>query len=188
MSYLSSSLGARIVHRYKPRWSHYLRSPVLGFASRRSLASSSSPPPPPPTDYTKLKRLEDANPERIKGIQINPDSVGKDILPGNLVYRKYKWSGNTRKIPLELKYGYFWMMTDLQKTDKKPTLSNESLISEEEAQVFPVLTGLKTLNKEKADLPFFLVDKQQQHGKSFSFFLFKVHYDVEGSFLWFSQF
>jgi hypothetical protein len=137
---------------------------VLGFASRRSLASSSSPPPP--TDYTKLKRLEDANPERIKGIQINPDSVGKDILPGNLVYRKYKWSGNTRKIPLELKYGYFWMMTDLRKTDKKPTLSNESLIPEEEAQVFPVFTGLTTLKKEKADLPFFLVDKQQ-HGKSF---------------------
>jgi hypothetical protein len=129
--------------------------------TNRSLASS-SPEDGKTTDYTKLRRLEDANPERIRGIQVNPDSVGNIVLPGNLLYKKYKWSGNTRKVPMELELGYFWMMSDLRKTSGKPTLSNETLIPEEEAQLFPVLTGLKTLNKDKADLPFFFVDN---HGE-----------------------
>ena len=110
-------------------------------------------------DLSHLQRLEDANPERIQGILVNPKSVGYHVLPGNLVYKKYKWSGNTRKIPLELEHGYFWMISDLRRTDKKPTLSNETLISEEEAQFFPVLTGLKSLSRQNADLPFFFLDR-----------------------------
>ena len=66
--------------------------------------------PDEPKGFEHLPRLESANPDRIKGIQVNPDSVGSTVLPGNLVYKKYKWSGNTRKIPLELKHGYFWMV------------------------------------------------------------------------------
>ena len=50
------------------------------------------------------------------------------------------------------------MLGDLKKTFGKPTLSNEELIPEEEAQLFPVLTGLKNLNKEEADVPFYFVD------------------------------
>jgi hypothetical protein len=65
-------------------------------------------PPPPPTNYTKLKRLKNANPKQIKGIQVNPDSVGKEILPGNLVYRKYK-SGQYSENSIETQ---IWLLLD----------------------------------------------------------------------------
>jgi ATPase complex subunit ATP10 len=97
-------------------------------------------------EFAKLPRLEDANPERIYGIEVNPDSLGHGVLPGNLIYKTYKWSGNTRKVPLELAHGYFWMVSDLKKTNQKPTLSNETLIPEEKAQIFPILEGLTTLD------------------------------------------
>jgi ATPase complex subunit ATP10 len=113
-------------------------------------------------DFTKLQRFEDANPDRIAEIQVNPDSLGSKILPGNLVYKKYKFSGNTRKVPLELVHGYFWMMSDLRITNHKPTLSNDSLIKEEDAQIFPVLTGLKSLRGEPADLPFYFTSGAQK--------------------------
>jgi hypothetical protein len=146
-----------------PKWSHspLLRPPTICVnLATRSFASSS----PPETDFTnKLPRLEDANPERIRGIQVSPDSVGNNILPGNLVYKKYRFSGNTRKVPMELTHGYFWMMWDLRNTDGKPTLANETLIPEEDAQLFPLLTGLKTLNKDKADLPFFFVENNGKY-------------------------
>lgn len=145
----------RLVYRHSTRWSqHQFTRPPAANIIHRNLSSSL----PPPTDFTKLKRFEDANPERIRGINVNPKSIGTVILPGNLVYKKYKWSGNTRKVPMELEHGYFWMMWDLRNTEGKPTLSNETLIPEEDAQLFPMLTGLKTLNKEKADLPFFFVE------------------------------
>lgn len=107
-----------------------------------------------------FRGFEDANPTRIEGIKVNPESVGNSILPGNLVYKFYKWTGNTRKIPLELAHGYFWMVADLKKTGGKPTLSNDMLIPAKEAQVFPTLTGLESLCKVKTDLPYFcLADK-----------------------------
>lgn len=118
---------------------------------------SSSPRNPEDTDFSKLRRLEDANPERIHGIQVNPDSIGSNILPGNLVYKFYKWTGNTRKVPLELVHGYFWMLNDLKATNGKPTLSNEKLIPAEEAQTFPMLMGLESLSRKKTDLPYFLI-------------------------------
>eukprot|EP00536_Pseudo-nitzschia_multiseries_P002899 jgi/Psemu1/301652/fgenesh1_kg.41_\ len=110
-------------------------------------------------EFAKLTRLEDANPERINGIQVNPDSLGYNVLPGNLTYKTYKWSGNTRKIPLELAHGYFWMVSDLKKTNQKPTLSNETLIPEGEAQLFPTLEGLTTLDDldTVVDLPLFFL-------------------------------
>jgi mitochondrial ATPase complex subunit ATP10 len=111
---------------------------------------------------SKFASFEDANPERIKGIQVNPDSVGSTVLPGNYVYKKFRLSGNTRKVPVELEHGYFWMMWDLEKTGKKPTISNETLISEKDAESFPVLTGLHTLNKERVDLPFYFVEQADE--------------------------
>jgi len=127
--------------------------------SRRYLSSTPPPSPPPPdnTDFSKLRRLEDANPERIHGIQVNPDGIGSTVLPGNLVYKYYKWTGNTRKVPLELVHGYFWMLNDLKATNAKPTLSNETLIPEEGAQTFPMLTGLESLSREPTDLPYFFI-------------------------------
>ena len=110
-------------------------------------------------EASKFASFEDANPDRIKGIQVNPDSVGSTVLPGNYVYKKFRLSGNTRKVPVELEHGYFWMMWDLEKTGKKPTISNETLISDRDAESFPVLTGLNTLNKERVDLPFYFLDQ-----------------------------
>ncbi|CAJ1942694.1 unnamed protein product [Cylindrotheca closterium] len=110
------------------------------------------------TTAEKLQRFEDANPDRIRDIQVNPEGIGSQILPGNLVYKKYRFSGNTRKVPLELVHGYFWMMWDLRRTGHKTTLSNETLIPAEQAQLFPVLQGVQSLNDTKTDLPFFFVD------------------------------
>ena len=122
--------------------------------------SMSSAPPPGDTDFPGLRRFEDANPTRIQGINLNPNGIGSNVLPGNLVYKYYKWTGNTRKIPLELAHGYFWMLSDLKKTGGKPTLPNDELIPEEEAQTFPFLSGLESLSKIKTDLPYaFIADK-----------------------------
>ncbi len=128
--------------------------PRSGVEGRKFLSTS---PPPEDTDFSKVKRLEDANPERIRAINVNPDSIGSTILPGNLVYKHYKWTGNTRKVPLELVHGYFWMLNDLKITGGKPSLPNDFLIPEEEAQTFPMLTGLESLSRVTTDLPFFFI-------------------------------
>eukprot|EP00934_Nitzschia_sp_Nitz4_P003093 Nitzschia sp. Nitz4//scaffold78_size91513//76429//77579//NITZ4_004937-RA/size91513-snap-gene-0.142-mRNA-1//-1//CDS//3329558154//3083//frame0 len=129
--------------------------------SQTSLRSESSGNGPDPmgsdTDFAKIRRLEDANPDRIEGIQVNPDGIGASVLPGNLVYRHYKWTGNTRKVPLELVHGYFWMVNDLSATQGKPTLSNDALIPAAEAQAFPMLFGLESLSGEKTDIPYFFM-------------------------------
>jgi hypothetical protein len=120
----------------------------------------SSLPPPGDKNFSELRRFEDANPTRIEGINVNPDGIGSKVLPGNLVYKYYKWTGNTRKIPLELAHGYFWMLKDLKNTGGKPTLPNSELIPEEESQTFPTLTGLESLSNVKTDLPYaFIADK-----------------------------
>jgi mitochondrial ATPase complex subunit ATP10 len=116
-------------------------------------------------ESSSFKRLEEANPERIHGIKVNPDSLGNEILPGNLIYKTYKLTGNVRKIPVELVKGYFWMVTDLKKTNHKPTLSNDNLIPEHESQTFPTLMGLRALSDTTTtvDLPWFFLDQQYEH-------------------------
>eukprot|EP00533_Pseudo-nitzschia_delicatissima_P010503 CAMPEP_0116089770 /NCGR_PEP_ID=MMETSP0327-20121206/6597_1 /TAXON_ID=44447 /ORGANISM="Pseudo-nitzschia delicatissima, Strain B596" /LENGTH=339 /DNA_ID=CAMNT_0003580973 /DNA_START=29 /DNA_END=1048 /DNA_ORIENTATION=- len=138
-------------------------TPMCHYSSSSLLASDNKK-----KEFAKLPRLEDANPERIHGIEVNPDSLGYGILPGNLIYKTYKWSGNTRKVPLELAHGYFWMVTDLKKTNQKPTFSNEKLISEKEAQVFPVLEGLTSLEDldTNVDLPFVFLEHAHGMQKS----------------------
>ena len=148
---------ARSISRHDVSTATSLRylTPICHYSSSSLLASDNKK-----KEFTKLPRLEDANPERIHGIEVNPDSLGYGVLPGNLIYKTYKWSGNTRKVPLELAHGYFWMVTDLKKTNQKPTLSNEKLIPEKEAQVFPVLEGLTSLEdlETKVDLPFVFLE------------------------------
>lgn len=128
--------------------------PSQGVASRMFL---STPPSPDETDFSKMRRFEDANPERIHGINVNPVGLGSTVLPGNLVYKHYKWTGNTRKVPLELVHGYFWMLKDMKNTGGKPILPNEALIPEDEAQMFPMLTGLQSLSKVTTDVPYYFL-------------------------------
>jgi ATPase complex subunit ATP10 len=143
---------------------HRTRDFPIHAATPASFYSSSSLSPSPASEnkkeFAKLTRLEDANPERIPGIEVNPDSTGYGVLPGNLIYKTYNWSGNTRKVPLELAHGYFWMIKDLKQTDQKPTLSNETLIPQNEARVFPTLEGLTTLDDlhTSVDLPLFFLE------------------------------
>ena len=140
-----------------------IKSTLASFSTSPSNNSSNNN-----KEFAKLTRLEDANPKRISGIQVNPDSLGYGVLPGNLTYKTYKWSGNTRKIPLELAHGYFWMVSDLKKTNQKPTLSNEILIPEGEAQMFPILEGLTTLDDldTNVDLPLFFLEQAHQEKKN----------------------
>mmetsp|Transcript_16442 Transcript_16442/g.35782 ORF Transcript_16442/g.35782 Transcript_16442/m.35782 type:complete len:362 (+) Transcript_16442:161-1246(+) len=149
----------------------FLRSncgPIKSALASFSTSSSSPSNNNNDKEFAKLTRLEDANPKRISGIQVNPDSLGYGVLPGNLTYKTYKWSGNTRKIPLELAHGYFWMVSDLKKTNQKPTLSNETLIPEGEAQMFPILEGLTTLDDldTNVDLPLFFLEQAHQEKKN----------------------
>ncbi|KAG7339489.1 ATP10 protein [Nitzschia inconspicua] len=132
-------------------------TPTLPSSSTSTSSASSSSSSKPSSSWN---RLEDANPERIHGIQVNPDSLGNDILPGNMIYKTYKWTGNVRKIPVELARGYFWMVSDLKRTDSKPTLSNQTLIPESDSQPFPKLTGLFTLEDPSTtvDIPYFFLD------------------------------
>mmetsp|Transcript_3938 Transcript_3938/g.8538 ORF Transcript_3938/g.8538 Transcript_3938/m.8538 type:complete len:380 (+) Transcript_3938:97-1236(+) len=136
--------------------SYYSSSPL-------SLSSSSPDSNENKKEFAKITRLEDANPERIHGIKVNPDSLGYGVLPGNLIYKTYKWSGNTRKVPLELAHGYFWMVWDLKKTDQKPTLTSDGLIPAKEAQHFPPLEGLTTLDdlNTELDLPLHFLEHAQ---------------------------
>lgn len=154
--------GARwTIGKEYPSRTEYARTialtPVRAFSNKSQ--------PPKDADFSKERSFEDANPERIHGIQVNPDSIGDQVLPGKLVYKHYKWTGNTRKVPLELVHGYFWMLNDLKKTNGKPLLSNEKLIPEDQAQVFPILTGLETLGKVKTDIPYFFIEDE---GKNFT--------------------
>jgi mitochondrial ATPase complex subunit ATP10 len=125
---------------------------------------------PPP-----LPKLEDANPERIRGIHVNPDSLGSQVLPGNLVYKKYKLTGNIRKVPLELVHGYFWMLNDLKVTNQKPTLSNTDIIPSREAQLFPTLTDVRVLSDPDTpvDLPSYFITSTSNDSRSSSSTLMK---------------
>ncbi|KAL3766403.1 hypothetical protein ACHAWO_008067 [Cyclotella atomus] len=98
---------------------------------------------------------------RIKSIRMHPDSTGKDILPGNYVIKVNERTGVERKVILEHEMGYFWALKELEKTNNKPILSNESIIPAAEAEKFPTLTGLNCLNDEVVDIPdFFNRDNQ----------------------------
>ena len=83
--------------------------------------------------------------ERIQDIQMNPNGLGRKILPGNLVIKQVR--DEERKIMAERALGNFWMMQDLNKTDNKPIITNETLIPEAQAQLFPSLGDWTTLEE-----------------------------------------
>lgn len=76
---------------------------------------------------------------------MNPGSFGNKILPGNKVIKVVR--DEERQILAERAFGNFWMMSDLKKTDNKPILTNDTLIDEADAQVFPTLGEWITLKE-----------------------------------------
>ena len=103
---------------------------------------------------------KEAYERRHYGIQLHPDSISKNILPGNFVMRESK-SGKIQRRYTELVYGYFWMIKDLTKSDDKPIQSNTTLIPEPQAKVFPDLFDLTSLAGEQVDLPDYFLRKNR---------------------------
>jgi ATPase complex subunit ATP10 len=112
---------------------------------------------------------------RHTGILMHPDSISKNILPGNMTIKKNK-KGDGKKRYTELVYGYFWMIKDLKKSDDKPILSNDALIPESVAKPFPVLNGLKSLAGEKVDIPDHFIRKNRSRDAAAQCTLVAVSY------------
>ncbi|KAL7533190.1 hypothetical protein ACHAXR_005094 [Thalassiosira sp. AJA248-18] len=93
--------------------------------------------------------------QRNKNIIMHPEGLGQKIVPGNFVIKKNPKTGAEKKVILEHALGYFWAFKDLTVTDKKPILSNETLIPAAEAEKFPVLKELVNLHEEVVDIPDF---------------------------------
>lgn len=99
---------------------------------------------------------------RHTGIQMHPKSISSLILPGNYIHRITS-RGKEQKQFVELEHGYFWMIKDLKRSNEKPVLSNDSLIAESQAKLFPTLKGLKSLTGEKVDLPDYMTRRNRSH-------------------------
>mmetsp|Transcript_26366 Transcript_26366/g.56044 ORF Transcript_26366/g.56044 Transcript_26366/m.56044 type:complete len:357 (+) Transcript_26366:146-1216(+) len=93
--------------------------------------------------------------QRNKNIIMHPDGHSQKILPGNFVVKKNPSTGVEKKVLLEHALGYFWAIKELSLTDKKPILSNETLIPAAEAENFPSLKELVNLHEEVVDVPDF---------------------------------
>lgn len=96
------------------------------------------------------------------GIQVHPDSISSKVLPGNMVLKESS-SGKVMKRNVELVYGYFWMIKDMQRTNDKPILTSDGLIPEHEAKVFPSLPNVQNLNNAIVQLPEHFVRKNRSH-------------------------
>lgn len=130
--------------------------------TRLASSSASSPKPEKFKEADEAKHYVDtvnatAFLDRHSGIVMHPDSISKEILPGNFI-RKQQSQQNRYT---ELVHGYFWMVKDLRRTNSKPILSNSSLISEGICKPFPALHGLTTLAGEKVDIPDFFCRKNR---------------------------
>lgn len=132
-----------------------IRPPLSqGLSTRRPTnAHFSSHATEPPKDDPAYRH-------RHHGIQTHPDSIGHLIQPGNQVVRTTP-RGKVQKRYTELIYGYFWNLKDLKRCNEKPVLSNENLIRESDAKVFPQLLGSKNLLGEGIDLPSYCLRKNR---------------------------
>jgi mitochondrial ATPase complex subunit ATP10 len=99
---------------------------------------------------------------RHKGILVHPESIAGKILPGNVVPRTTR-AGVTKLRTTELEFGNFWMLKDLKKTGEKPLLANPELIEEATAQVFPTMTGVRSLSGQVVNFPAHFVRKNRSH-------------------------
>ena len=94
---------------------------------------------------------------RLDGVNMHPESIGKEILPGgNFVLKFDTRSGEYRQVLVERNFGSFWMMKELHKVDNKPILA--SFIPADRAILMPTIEGTTLLSTEETvDLPHFLL-------------------------------
>lgn len=86
-------------------------------------------------------------------VRMNPKSIGRLILPGNMTERIDLRKKEKKLINADREFGHFWMLKDLRETDGKPVLANTSLIPLESAKLFPPLRDLATLSGNTVHLP-----------------------------------
>jgi ATP10 protein len=91
-------------------------------------------------------RNSDEYQKRHLGIILHPNSITNFIIPGNKILKRRK-DGKIVPKSIELEYGYFWMIKDLDRCLQKPILSNTSLIPERTSIVFPSLPNVSSLGK-----------------------------------------
>jgi ATPase complex subunit ATP10 len=84
---------------------------------------------------------------------MHPQSISSIILPGNQVTVKADGTPTTKPRYTEIVYGYFWQLMDLRRCNEKPILSNETLIPDDIAKVFPTLKRLRSLTGQYINLP-----------------------------------
>eukprot|EP00586_Coscinodiscus_wailesii_P011185 CAMPEP_0172498086 /NCGR_PEP_ID=MMETSP1066-20121228/109130_1 /TAXON_ID=671091 /ORGANISM="Coscinodiscus wailesii, Strain CCMP2513" /LENGTH=289 /DNA_ID=CAMNT_0013271213 /DNA_START=131 /DNA_END=997 /DNA_ORIENTATION=- len=92
-------------------------------------------------------------PERNASIRMNPKSISRDILPGNLTYKIDLRTEERRLVHVDRAHGHFWMLKELRDTNDKPILANDSLIPAESAQLIPPLRDLTRLTGQTVHFP-----------------------------------
>lgn len=152
------SLIVSLANKRCQPWIHSSVGALVGSGLKKLLdvryhsSGSSTPPaqqPPQKLSSTTLQHPNHDNTDhRIPQIRMHPLGLAQRILPGGLVMDK-----RGKKQYVEMHLGYFWMMKDLSATGNKPILSNETLIPEREAEVFPTLYDLTNLHQQSAVLP-----------------------------------
>jgi len=143
-SHLVNCHHGRVVAPVALRWGF-----VDHFSSSSQTASNNS-------------REDPAYRHRHTGIITHPDSIGHLIQPGNQVVSVTS-RGTVKKRYTELAHGYFWNLKDMKLCDEKPLLSNDRLIGESQAKVFPQLMGSVSLTGETVDLPAYCLRKNRSH-------------------------
>lgn len=131
--------------------------------------------------YTRLEMEK-----RHKGIIMNPLGLAKEILPNNYVVKTNQKTGVKKMMALERSLGYFWYIKDLKDTNNKSILSNEELISVEDAQVFPALnelqdSSLQTLSGENVRLPDFFTRNNRSRDPSAHCTLVAISFNEHGN-------
>lgn len=119
--------------------------------------------------------------QRNKSIIMNPNGQGKNILPGGFVLKKDPKKGGYRKVILEHSLGYFWAIKELASTNKKPIISNNTVIPAAEAEKFPFLGDMVNLKGEAASIPDFFTRSNRSKDASAKCTLVAISYKDFGA-------
>lgn len=119
---------------------------------------------------------------RHKGIIVNHKGIGNIMLPGDYAIKADKRTSAKRKVRAEHKFGYFWMLKDLQVTDNKTIHSNREIIPVEIAKIFPQLSDrlLTTLLGESVCIPDFFLRNNRVMDERAQCTLVAIHYNDHG--------